>query len=106
MAFKLPYPVQGRFCGATATPYEFADRTSGEMRRGTTRRLYVSQGDDQAPVEIRLRDDAEGEQVYAQAVEAAFGAPVNLLCEVRDGDRGSYLQLIEVHAIGAPKARG
>lgn len=84
--------VFGRLVGATSSDYDFED--SGVRRRGTARRLYVSGGFSERPVEVRVPDEAEAAGWFDEAKRAGFGTLIQAECALRVYRSEQTLKLI------------
>ncbi len=48
--------VKGAVISLVSNPYEFADRESGEVKRGTSHRLFLAVDRTSTPTEVTVRD--------------------------------------------------
>lgn len=103
MAPKLSVPVTGALVAAVASPWEFPDEVTGEIRKGVTRILFISQSFDSEPVAVRLGNDTEGAAWFVEAEAAGLGAAINVTAQLRQySGRDAFLTVTKLHAVGKP----
>jgi anti-sigma factor RsiW len=100
MAPKLSLSIVGALVGATSEPYEFTDEVTKEQRAGTVRHLWVSQSFDADPVQVKVRDDAQGAAWFDQACKGGLGTPLSLVAKLQQfAGREASLVLVDLKGV-------
>lgn len=71
----------GTLVAATAKPYRFADSQTGQIKEGTSYRLYLVTDFDTAPIELKA--DAA---IYTEAAGYGMGSKIEALIEISARD--------------------
>lgn len=107
MALNVPpIPIQGLVIAATAEDYSVTDRDTGQVNRGTTRKIFVTSGFDEAPTEIRFKgNDDQAVADFAKIQAAGQFATINATAKIAQyGGREAFIQHASLQAVEPAKA--